>query len=48
MNILFPYDPSVRLDRYLDLDEWTLFREVRQWLQDRNPRRESWDGSGIN
>ncbi len=47
MNILFPYDPSVRLDRYLELDEWTLFNEVRRWPQDRNPRRrklgQEWD-----
>jgi hypothetical protein len=39
MNILFPYDPSVRLDRYLELDEWTLFSEVKRWPNDRNSRK---------
>ena len=41
MAILFPKDPSSAIDRYLDLDEWSLFEEVRPWVTDPSPRKRS-------
>jgi hypothetical protein len=32
MEILFPYNPSSELDRYLELNEWYLFQEVEKWI----------------
>jgi len=31
MNILFPQDPLKELDAYLQLDDWYLFEQVREW-----------------
>jgi len=41
MKIIFPYNPVNRLDRYLELTDWSLLEEVRRWKRsgDRKRRR---------
>lgn len=39
MRLLFPYDPSRHMDRYLHLTDWSLLEEVRRWGSSRNATR---------
>jgi hypothetical protein len=39
MGILFPANPVHALDAYLDLDEWRLFYDVKDWPHDADPKR---------
>lgn len=39
MRLLFPYDPRRRMDRYLDLTDWSLLEEVRTWRSSRQRNR---------
>lgn len=37
MQILFPHNPSKKMDQYLHLTDWSLLEEVREWGASRNP-----------
>ena len=39
MNIILPRNPVGALDEYLHLDEWTLYEEVRNWVNGKNKRK---------
>lgn len=39
MQLLFPYNPGVELDKYLDLNEWYLFQEVEKWGRSRDKKK---------
>lgn len=36
MRIIFPYNPVERLDKYLELTDWSLLEEVRRWRTSRD------------
>lgn len=36
MKVIFPYNPLKRLDRYLELTDWSLLEEVRRWKTSRD------------
>jgi len=38
MNIILPKNPVEALDEYLHLDEWTLYQEVKNWVNGKNKR----------
>lgn len=38
MKIIFPHNPAERLDRYLELTDWSLLEEVRQWKTSRDKK----------
>ncbi len=37
MKKVFPYNPKVKLNRYLCLNEWSLIQEVEKWPQSSDP-----------
>ena len=39
IRTIFPYNPSRRLRKYLDLTEWSLLEEVRHWTHSKSPQR---------
>lgn len=36
MEIIFPYNPRLELDKYLELNEWHFFQEVEKWSHSRD------------
>jgi uncharacterized protein len=36
---IFPYNPLMRLSKYLDLTEWSLLQEVRHWAHSRSHQK---------
>ncbi len=41
VNILFSVNPAEALDRYLDLDDWSLFQEVKHWFTSSEKRKKA-------
>src|SRR5205807_9136462 len=39
MKVVFPDDPSKKMDEYLSLTDWSLLEEVRGWSKSRNPKQ---------
>lgn len=39
MKIIFPYNPIHRLDKYIELTDWSLLEEVRRWKTSRDKKR---------
>lgn len=39
MEIIFPYNPAERFDKYLELTDWSLLEEVKRWRTFRDNKR---------
>ena len=39
MKLVFPHDPQKKMDDYLNLTDWSLLEEVRNWGKSQHPRR---------
>lgn len=39
MRIIFPYNPMDRLDKYVELTDWSLLEEVRRWGTSKDRKR---------
>lgn len=39
INLLFPCNPSARLDQYLSLTDWSLLETVRGWRNSKSPKK---------
>ncbi len=39
MEIIFPYNPIERLDKYLEITDWSLIEEVRRWKTSKDNKR---------
>jgi len=39
VNIILPNNPVEALDEYLHLDEWTLYQEVKGWVNEKNKKK---------
>jgi hypothetical protein len=39
MRLLFPYDPQRHMEKYLDLTDWSLLEQVRNWRSSRQRHR---------
>jgi uncharacterized protein len=40
IHAIFPYHPTKRLDKYLDLTEWSLLEQVRHWTHSKSRSRQ--------
>jgi len=39
MKLVFPHDPQKKMDEYLNLTDWSLLEQVRNWGKSQHPRR---------